>query len=317
VAASGGGAPDRIELAGVGGSPALSASGNRLAYSRRTANNDLLRLRQGRGPEAVLASTFVEQDGAFSPDGSKIAFASDRTGEGTEVWVAAVDGSGRRLVSKGAQRPAGSPRWSPDGRRLAFDGLGDDGYPHVYVVDGAGGQPQAVAYKAGASDHVPSWSRDGKWIYFGSNRTGRFEAWRAPVADGDAQQLTTTGGDMPIESWDGRTLYFARAVERGRMLLEMSVAGGPERRLDVTTVFWNYLPAIDGLYYVPLPPLQKGRTPYEVRFLDFAAGKSRVLHSLRLASLGPGLSVSSDGETVLVSAVAEITQDLMRIENFR
>jgi hypothetical protein len=51
--------------------------------------------------------------------------------------------------------------------------------------------------------------------------------------------------------------------------------------------------------------------------MDFATAKSRVLHRLRLADIGPGLSVLPDGKALLVSAVAEISSDLMRIENFR
>ena len=44
---------------------------------------------------------------------------------------------------------------------------------------------------------------------------------------------------------------------------------------------------------------------------------SRVLYSLRLAVMMPGLSVLADGQTVLVSGAADINSDLVRIENFR
>ncbi len=193
-----GGARERIDLAGVAAFPAVSLSGNRLAYSRRDLNVDLLKLQEGRDPEVMFASSFNEHDASFSPDDSKVAFSSDRTGEGMEIWVAnAADGSGRRSVSRDAYKPAGSPRWSPDGRRIAFDGVGDDGKYHVYVVDETGGPIQPLAHKAGFSDVNPSWSRDGKWIYFGSNRTGRAAVWRAPSDGGDAQQVTTFGSTNP------------------------------------------------------------------------------------------------------------------------
>ena len=195
LAASGDVAPELIDLAGVAGTPAVSALGHRLAFSRRNMNLDLFKLQQGRAPEVILASTFNEQDASFSPDGSKVAFASDRTGEseGNQIWIAnAADGSNRRSVTKGAHKPEGSARWSPDGRRLAYDGLGDDGQRHIYVVDEAGGQVHRIAGKAGVNDQLPSWSRDGKWIYFESSRSGPREVWRAPVAGGEAQQMTTT-----------------------------------------------------------------------------------------------------------------------------
>jgi hypothetical protein len=44
---------------------------------------------------------------------------------------------------------------------------------------------------------------------------------------------------------------------------------------------------------------------------------SRTLHTLSLAGMSPGLRVTPDGKTVLIEGVEEITQDMMRIENFR
>ena len=180
VPASGDRPPERIDLAGVAAYPAVSASGSLLAFARRALNEDLFKLQEGRPPETLLASTSNEQDASFSNDGSKIAFASDRGGEGSEVWIAEADGSNRRSVTKGAHVPEGSPRWSPDDRRLAFDGEGQDGLRHIYVVDAAGGPIQAIGSRAGASDRLPSWSHDGKWIYFASHRSDRMKCGVRP-----------------------------------------------------------------------------------------------------------------------------------------
>ncbi len=150
VAASGASPPERLDLAGVGSFPTVSASGQRIAYSRRDLNVDMMTLQEGRERETIAASTFNEFDASFSPDGSKVAFASDRTGEGNEIWVANKDGSGRRPVTKGVHRPEGSPRWSPDGRRLAYDGLGEDGKRHVFTIDEAGGQIRALSSARGS-----------------------------------------------------------------------------------------------------------------------------------------------------------------------
>ena len=205
------GTPQRIDLAGVAAYPAISAVASRLAFVRRGLNTDLFRLEEGRPAEAFLASTSNEQDASFSHDGTRIAFASDRTGDGHEIWIARADGSNRRAVTNGIHKPEGSPRWSPNDDRLAFDGVGDDGQRHIYLIDPAGGQIQMIPSKPGFRDQVPSWSRDGKWIYFGSNRTGRPEVWRVPAAGGAAEQVTTTGGEYAFESWDGQTLYYLRS----------------------------------------------------------------------------------------------------------
>jgi len=315
--ASGDRTPERIDLAGVASYPSVSAAGSRLAFVRRGLNIDLFRLEEGNSPEAFLASTSNEQDASFSHDGSRIAFASDRTGEGHEIWIAQADGSNRRSLTNGTHKPEGSPRWSPNGDRLAFDGLGDDGLRHVYLIDPAGGQIQTIPSKPGFRDQVPSWSRDGNWIYFGSNRSGRPEVWRAPAAGGNAQQVTTTGGEYAFESWDGRTLYYLRPTNGVQTLFAMPVAGGSERPMGIQVTFWNYVPAEHGLYYMPLRQGQRPPFAYEVRFLDSNTGQSRLVHSVRLADAGPGLTVTPDGKTVVIEGVAVVTQDLMRIENFR
>jgi serine/threonine protein kinase len=316
VPAAGNREPERFDLAGVASSPTLSSSAHRLAFSRRDLNVDMMKIRETGELDTLAASTFHEFDASFSPDGTKVAFASDRTGEGNEIWVANADGTGRRPVTKGTRKPEGSPRWSPDGQWLAYDALGDDGQRHVYVIDQAGGPSRALPSKVGFYDQLPSWSRDGKWIYFGSNRSGTEQVWRVPAEGGSAGQVTTAGGGVPFESWDGRTLYYSRSTSGGRLVLAMPAAGGPERALDVSVVFWNYRPTERGLYYASLPIGHKPPYTYEVRLLD-NTGNSRALFAVRLASMSPGLSVAPDGTTVLISGVATVGQDLYRIENFR
>ena len=317
VSTSDDGTPQRIDLAGVAAYPSISAAASRLAFVRRGLNVDLFRLEEGSPPEALLASSSNEQDESFSSNGSQIAFASDRTGDGHEIWIARADGSNRRPLTNGAHKPEGSPRWSPNDDRLAFDGIGDDGQRRVYLIDPAGGQIQMIPGKPGFRDQVPSWSRDGKWIYFGSNRSGRPEVWRAPVAGGDAEQVTTTGGEYAFESWDGQTLYYLRPIGGVRTVFAMPLPRGPERSLGIQVTFWNYVPVEHGLYYMALRQGQRAPFTYEVRFFDSRSGESRVLHSVRLANASPGLTVTPDGKTVVVSGVAAVTQDLVRIENFR
>ena len=236
----------------------------------------MMKLQEGREPETIAASTFNEFDASFSPDGLKVAFASDRTGEGNEIWVANKDGSGRRSVTTGIHRPEGSPRWSPNGQRLAYDGLGDDGKRHVFTIDEAGGQIRALSFERGFYSQLPSWSRDGKWVYFESDRAGRSESLACPADGGAAQQITTTGGGGPFESWDGRTLYFSRPGRDGLSVLAMPVAEGPERRLDITVTFWDYVPGEHGLYYASAEPDEK-----------------RPIHTKYACSTTPGQTVCS------------------------
>jgi eukaryotic-like serine/threonine-protein kinase len=317
VPSSDGGTPQRLDLAGVAAYPAISTVASRLVFVRRGLNNDLFKLEEGSPAEAFLASTSNEQDASFSHDGTQIAFASDRTGDGHEIWIARGDGSNRRAVTNATHKPEGSPRWSPTDHRLAFDGVGDDGQRHIYLIDPAGGPIETIPSRPGSGDQVPSWSRDGHWIYFGSNRSGRWEVWRAPAGGGNVDQVTTNGGECAFESWDGKTLYYLRPVGGVQMLFAMPLPRGPERPLGIAVTFWNYIPAEHGLYY--MTPRQGQRAPftYEVRFFDSRTGQSRVVHRVKLADVAPGLSVTPDGKTVVIQGVVAVTQDLVRIENFR
>ena len=97
-----------------------------------------------------------------------------------------------------------------DGKQLAFDSQGQDGSVDIYTIESVGGQARRLT-SAASNEPQPSWSRDGRWIYFSSDRTGRFEIWRCPFPAGTVdqwQQMTTEGGDVAFESSDGRTLFY-------------------------------------------------------------------------------------------------------------
>ena len=308
-------ASSRFDLAGVAAFPALSAARHRLAFSRRAFDLNIWRLADGARPEIVAASsTHSDYDAYWSSDGKKIAFATDRGGDPSEIWVANADGSGVTAITKG-DLSAGSPRWSPDDRFLAFDRL-DGGVPHVYVIDVQGGTPRRLTTSA-SDEMIPSWSRDGKWVYFGSSASGRSEVWRVPSVGGEPLQVTSGGGSAPLESWDGKTVYFRRSSSPQRArLFAVPVEGGPERMVVDAVHGWAYSPAQRGLYYVAPSRSQGPPYTFEVRMLEFATQTTQVKASFSAEYLHSSLSVSPDG-SMLVSGVAASDTDLMLIENFR
>src|SRR5207302_1584076 len=146
----------------------------------------------------------------LSPNGRRIAFASSRSVDGIAIWLANADGAGLVQLTRGPENYHGSPRWSPDGRSIAFDAQSKEGLWNVKVVDSSGGQPRQLT-DGPFSSTVPSWSQDGKWIYFASDRGGRFEIWRAPAQGGSAGQITRNGGYVALESADSKTLYYSKS----------------------------------------------------------------------------------------------------------
>ena len=206
-----GGQPEPLPIGGDNAtSPTISSRANRLAYVHRSMDANIWRLdirksaRPVTSPTKLIASTRYEGGPNFSPDGSRIAFHSDRSGN-FEIWV--CDAAGLQPLQLTFLRTSntGTPRWSPDGRRIAFDARPGEDAADIYVIDADGGAPRRVTTEP-SDDVVPSWSNDGRWIYFASKRTGRWEVWKAPADGGQPVQVTKHGGFAAFESRDGQSL---------------------------------------------------------------------------------------------------------------
>src|SRR6185295_16323926 len=104
-------------------------------FVRELRDFDIYRFETGRSAEPVLASSFVDYNPSFSPDGRWVAFESERSGDAHEIWLAEADGSNSVQLTRGPGLAQGSPRWSPDGRRIAFDSQGEDGHWDIWTID--------------------------------------------------------------------------------------------------------------------------------------------------------------------------------------
>ncbi|MEJ7758383.1 MAG: hypothetical protein WKF55_02200 [Gemmatimonadaceae bacterium] len=154
-----------------------------------TANNREIMVinSNGTGERQLTFEPSADVDPAWSPDGNRIAFASDRDGN-REVYVMNADGSAQvRLTStaSGDYHPA----WSPDGRRIAFVSE-RNGNAEIYVMNADGTNPLRLTSDS-ATDDDPAWSPDGRRIAFRSGRTGGGDIY-VMNADGSEQSRLTT-----------------------------------------------------------------------------------------------------------------------------
>jgi Tol biopolymer transport system component len=152
-------------------------------------------------------------DPAWSPDGTRIAFISDRGQRppyGT-LWLMDADGSNQHpLLDTGDQIELG-PTWSPDGTRIAFQSnRGGKDNPDIFILDIASGELKNLTNSPNL-DANPAWSPDGKQIAFVSDRSGNPEIWIIDIESMSLLQITarTMLGDWrPSWSPDGQSLIF-------------------------------------------------------------------------------------------------------------
>ncbi|HYW43867.1 MAG TPA: S9 family peptidase [Bryobacteraceae bacterium] len=180
-----------------------------------------------------------DTDPHWSPDSTRIAFVSDRTGKesdfshNTDVWVIPAGGGALEKISD-HPGPDRSPRWSPDGRHIAFLGAADEeDQPQVYVAPSEGGKPStAISPDFDQLVSEMTWAEQGKAIYIGSGVKGETHVFRMDVSTGRVSALTS--GPRNVHGFalhDGKLAYLANDFEHLDDLYVREAAGGPERQI--------------------------------------------------------------------------------------
>ncbi len=296
--------------------PAVSAQGYKLAYSSLSSNLGIFRgdlAHPELPPLEISPSSRAQFSPQFSPDGKRIAFASERSGlQG--VWISDIDG-GNLIQLSNPGDVSGSPQWSPDGKRIAFDSRRLDHWG-IYLAD----VDERISRKLATniSDiYRPHWSRDGKWIYFTSSKFGKAGVYRCSAAGGDAVALTKDiNAANAQESFDGRTIYFVSRRSSGGVLMKINVGAPPGSELEVSEFpdiydMDDWAITSRGIYFVP------AQTPRSLRFYDFVA-KQIPFHFETDRHPSEGLSVSTDGRWILyASRLGDFNSDIMLIDRFR
>ena len=264
-------------------------------------------------------STRIEGSARFSPDGSRIAFSSFRSGA-QEIWVAGRDGSGlQQVTTLGRSWEFGLVDGPRTARRIAFEAA-VAGNSDVYLVGADGGHLRRLTAEP-SIDGVPSWSGDGRWIYFASTRAGVIaDIWRISPNGSEAIRLTHNGGFEPRESPDGRYLFYldrppaGLAIGGTARLMRLPLGGGHEEPVleRVRPFLWSVTDT--GIVFVTREPDFDAIDVY--RFSD-----QRVARVGRLGFRIPGIythmTASRDGRWVLATKMARFDSDLMRLDNFR
>jgi dipeptidyl aminopeptidase/acylaminoacyl peptidase len=204
----------------------FSPDGRQLAMDVRDGNQRDLWVYDWAA-EALSRLTFdpgQDTQPIWTPDGRRIAFASDRADKGTRnLYWQRADGTGdaeRLTVSNNIQWPGS---WHPNGRFLAFAEIGRQTHrPDLMLLSMEGSE--ASGWKPGkptvflstpSVENVPEFSPDGRWLAYMSNESGRFEVYVRPFpGPGGKWQVSTEGSRVPKWSRTGRQLLYLGLDQR-------------------------------------------------------------------------------------------------------
>jgi serine/threonine-protein kinase len=168
---------------------------------------------------------------AFSPDGQRIAFTSQRTG-GFDVFIMNVDGTQQRRLTSMTSTGMGAaaPAWAPDGKRIAFHTRVKTNDIYVIKVDGTG-LIRLTDEPGGA--RFPDWSPDGQRILFVSRRNGNADIY-VMNADGTNKVRLTSSAGMDLQpEWspDGKRIVFQSDRDGEIQIYTMNADGSDQLRI--------------------------------------------------------------------------------------
>jgi len=182
---------------------ALSPDGRYIAAAIEHGGQTDLHLLDSAGREirALTQGGPINVSPAFSPDQTRLAFTSDRSGS-PQIYVMDLGGGSepRRITYSGNYNT--NPAFSPVGNRIAYQSR-EDGRFNIYAIGLDGGDPVHLTEGEG-SNESPSWSPDGRYIVFSSTRSGHARLFLMQVETGKiiSALLEDKGDDTsPVWSW--------------------------------------------------------------------------------------------------------------------
>jgi dipeptidyl aminopeptidase/acylaminoacyl peptidase len=205
----------------------------------------------------ITSGPWNDTDPEWSPDGTRIAFVSDRTsgerdweGRHSDVWVVPAAGGEAVRISDHDEADT-DPAWSPDGRTLAFFGsLSEGDHPKIYLAPSAGGAPSTLA--SPGVDHLGNhltWDAGGRALTFEAGAKGERHLFRVDLGSKAVNPVTRGArqvSQVDVSEKARRMVYRANDSTHPDDLYVADLSGLNERRLTrFNAALLEGLPAVE------------------------------------------------------------------------
>lgn len=251
-----------------------------------------------------LTSGSTNTDPAWSADGLKIAFTSDRSGS-VQVWTMNPDGTNQAQLTFDSGDKA-APAWSPDGTRIAY-GVGNGTDNDVVVRTLAGGQ---LTVAGGPQDQdLPVFTADGTRVIFNDDSVGGLSivgatgAGRAPfLSDAEQPDVSPDGSRIVVTRFDINRLRVVNADgSGGTPLIETQPIRRPAWSPDGTKVIYHRFvgSGVNSLFTVPSGGGSETRES-QVASVDFAPDWQPIGASPVITGFPQGITAGSPSATLVV-----------------
>jgi dipeptidyl aminopeptidase/acylaminoacyl peptidase len=216
----------------------------------------VVEMKSGSAKQITEGNDWNDSDPQWSPDGTRLAFVSNRTGKeyeenrNTDVWVISAEGGKLTKISDHDEAD-NQPRWSPDGKWIAFTGeLHDRDHPKIFLAPPTGGAPSQLA--ANGLDLIPGgleWSDDGRSLYFETGVKGENHLFRVDLTTKSVAQVTSGARAVRGVDFNWRTKTIVYEANDFKHLDDLYVAdldGRNERKLtNLNEALWKQLQLAD------------------------------------------------------------------------